>query len=741
MSAPDQKGVIVVNARVIVTDLILGGGGTTAGVSPGPERSLWVASSEAGTGLRGDDLCGHPRHLAVGDVTPVLRSIVYDQALFQDSITGIYLGQEFEPARILAHELGHNLMLGHGNGLDDDGNGLLPPAIGRRRFDFYCDQMMELEDRSTPFTTCEMSDSLMKNGTICTNLQPLQREMAREVAKLVPGAVITDPTADPAGQLVAPPGTCPPTCTISPSLLLKKVEMSETQATQATSFAVTTAQLPQSGSNSYVVYADLDNNANTGCGSPLNGLSVGLQGAELATQVNLTVATNGILTPSPHVWKCNGSTWTEVTNGAVRATAYSQPLIIDGASTVPAGPGIVRIELPDSLRGPAGDPVRLQAVSIGHGASNLLPGAGNGGLVSLTPPVLPTCSVSSPVGAPGSTLTVNASSLPPHGTADLFLGDRQLGTTTVDDSGNISAPVSIPATLAAGVQPLDVRVENSSASAPCAVIVKGSAVTPATTAMLSPAPNVNGWNNGSVTVNLAAVDVAGGPGIKEIDYSASGAQSIAPTSQAGATASFTINREGRTSIQFFATDNSGLAENAQSTPVNIDETPPTIAFSGNLGVYGILDTVSISCTPTDHLSGVAAVDCKGANGLGYTFLPGLNTITATAADYAGNVSHGSTTFTIRVTFGDVSTFTKQLHAVGCIDNYGIANAVNSKLAEAHADINAGKIQHAKSVLNYLLNFLHAQRGKHIHTTCTVNEVTFDPDAVLIADVQALVASL
>jgi hypothetical protein len=741
MSAPDQKGVVVVNARIVVSDLILGGGGTTGGSTPGPDRSLWVLSSEKGTGQRGDDLCGHPRHLAVSDVTPVLRSFVYDQALFQDPVTDVYVNQEFEPARVLAHELGHALMLGHGNGLDDNMDGLLPPDIGRRRFDFYCDPMMELEDRLTPFTTCELSDSLMKNGTNCTNLQPLQREMAREVAKLVPGAVITDPTADPAGQLVAPPGACPPTCTISPSLVLKKVEISETPARQATAFAVTTVQLPQSGSNSYVVYADLDNNANTGCGTPLNGVPVGLHGAEIATEVDLAIATDGTITASPHVWKCNGSSWAEVTNGTVRATAYAQPLIIDGASAVPSGPGIITIELPDSLRGPAGDPVRLQSVSVGKGASDSLPGTGNGGVVSLTPPVLPTCSVSTPVVAPGSSVTVAAASLPPHGTADLFLGDRQLGTTTVDGSGNISASVSIPATSAAGVQPLDVRVENSSASAPCALVIKGSAVTPATTATLSPAPNVNGWNNGPVTLNLAAVDVAGGPGIKEIDYSATGAQPIASTAQAGASASFTITHEGQTSVQFFAINAAGLAENAQTFGVNIDETPPTIAFSGNQGVYGLLDTVKIVCTPTDNLSGVAVVDCKGANGVGYTFPPGVNTITAAVSDYAGNVSHGSTTFTIRVTFGDVSKLTTQFRAAGCIDSEGVANAITSKLATAQAYINAGNIQQAKSVLNDLLGLLQAQNGKHIHTQCTMNGTTSNPDAVLIAAVQALLASL
>jgi len=80
-------------------------------------------------------------------------------------------------------------------------------------------------------------------------------------------------------------------------------------------------------------------------------------------------------------------------------------------------------------------------------------------------------------------------------------------------------------------------------------------------------------------------------------------------------------------------------------------------------------------------------------------------------------------------------------AAGCIDNAGVANAVTAQLAQAQADLSAGEVQSAKAVLNGLLALLEAQSGKHIHTTCTVDNVTFDPDAVLIADVQALLASL
>lgn len=77
----------------------------------------------------------------------------------------------------------------------------------------------------------------------------------------------------------------------------------------------------------------------------------------------------------------------------------------------------------------------------------------------------------------------------------------------------------------------------------------------------------------------------------------------------------------------------------------------------------------------------------------------------------------------------------------CIDSAGVANAITNKLAQAQADINAGDITDARSVLNGLVGLLQAQFGKHIRTACTIGGVTFNADAVLVTDVQALLMSL
>ncbi len=187
---------------------------------------------------------------------------------------------------------------------------------------------------------------------------------------------------------------------------------------------------------------------------------------------------------------------------------------------------------------------------------------------------------------------------------------------------------------------------------------------PTTSITLSPAPNAAGWNNTNVSVNLSATDPDGVADIATINYSATGAQTIAPTVVASSSASFVVNTEGVTTVTYFAKDKAGNTEASKTQVIRIDKTLPTVTYTGNAGMFTVDQTVTIACTAVDPpnangtaASGLASTTCANVNAPAYTFPLGLNTLSASATDVAGNVGTGSTTFTVQVTNSSLCTLT------------------------------------------------------------------------------------
>ena len=135
---------------------------------------------------------------------------------------------------------------------------------------------------------------------------------------------------------------------------------------------------------------------------------------------------------------------------------------------------------------------------------------------------------------------------------------------------------------------------------------------PVATAIATPGANASGWNNAAVQVALAATDETGGSGVKQLTYSATGAQVIATTTVAGAIALVTIAVEGDTTLSVFATDNAGNVSTAITLTVRIDTTTPTIAGArapaANAAGWNNTD-VTVTFTCSDARSGVAI--CAG----------------------------------------------------------------------------------------------------------------------------------
>jgi hypothetical protein len=99
----------------------------------------------------------------------------------------------------------------------------------------------------------------------------------------------------------------------------------------------------------------------------------------------------------------------------------------------------------------------------------------------------------------------------------------------------------------------------------------------------------------------------------------------------------------------------------------------------------------------------------------------------------------SFTIVVNTSASAVTDVIAALQAAGAIDNSGIANALATKLADAQNAADAGDTKRAVNTLGALLNQIHAQAGKHIASTATIDGVTFAPPDVLLADVRDLLA--
>jgi hypothetical protein len=141
--------------------------------------------------------------------------------------------------------------------------------------------------------------------------------------------------------------------------------------------------------------------------------------------------------------------------------------------------------------------------------------------------------------------------------------------------------------------------------------------------------NADGWWNAPVVVSFKCVDFASGV-----------ATCPAATSFAEG---FDQSAAGT------VTDHAGRSASTSLPHINIDTTAPVISYSGNAGIYGGSQTVSISCTASDARSGIASTTCADASGLASSFGLGTTTLSASATDLAGNIGTGSTSFTVVAT--------------------------------------------------------------------------------------------
>jgi hypothetical protein len=156
---------------------------------------------------------------------------------------------------------------------------------------------------------------------------------------------------------------------------------------------------------------------------------------------------------------------------------------------------------------------------------------------------------------------------------------------------------------------------------------------------ISGTPGTNGWYVSDVAVSWGVSDP----------------ESPVTSSSGCEPAAVTVDTAG---VTFTCSASSAGGSYTLTTPsIKRDATAPTVTFDGNRATYGVVDTVSITCTAADNLSGVAGPACEGVSGPAYGFDAGVSRFTSTATDNAGNIGTGSVAFTLEVTPADLCALT------------------------------------------------------------------------------------
>jgi hypothetical protein len=199
---------------------------------------------------------------------------------------------------------------------------------------------------------------------------------------------------------------------------------------------------------------------------------------------------------------------------------------------------------------------------------------------------------------------------------------------------------------------------------------------PSSTAAATPAANAAGWNNGPVTIAFNAADEAKGSGVAAVRYQVTGAG--ARSGELAPGESRTLAADGTSTMSWSAVDRAGNVEAPHALTVSIDATAPTIAgLPVDCSIWPpnhrMVDVATVSGAESlSGLASLAVVATSSEGGAGDVAVAGsgleprrvslradragtgtgrVYTVTATAADLAGNVASASATCTVPLSLG------------------------------------------------------------------------------------------
>lgn len=178
------------------------------------------------------------------------------------------------------------------------------------------------------------------------------------------------------------------------------------------------------------------------------------------------------------------------------------------------------------------------------------------------------------------------------------------------------------------------------------------ATPPSVVGSISPAPNAAGWHNTDATVSWLITEHE--------------SQVTTPDCTAS-----TWGETAGTTVSCAATSTGGTT--TANLSLKVDKTAPVVAFTGNQGTYEIHQQVTIGCSATDALSGIATSSCPTASASAYSLGAGSYSLAASATDDAGNSASATASYRVVLTAVGVCGMAQQWAT-----NAGVANSLCAK---------------------------------------------------------------
>ncbi|QNF28726.1 family 43 glycosylhydrolase [Metabacillus elymi] len=213
-------------------------------------------------------------------------------------------------------------------------------------------------------------------------------------------------------------------------------------------------------------------------------------------------------------------------------------------------------------------------------------------------------------------------------------------------------------------------------------------------------------NKSAVTLSLEATDDSSG--VHQVRYSTD-AKEWTEWEAYTTSKEYTLpSGDGDKTVYVEFKDQAGNVSETYQQKIILDTTAPVIKFNGHQDSYTIDSSIKISCKIDDELSGVASKECSSVEGPAYSFEVGVNKVTASATDKAGNKTDVEIQFTVTVDFDSLSRLTEAF-----VTKQGVVDSLTKKLQAAKASAAKGNKEAFAGQLNAYKNQLNAQSGKVI----------------------------